>query len=222
MMGRTGRVVIGDVPHHIIQRGNRRQRIFFSTSDYDVYTQVMRERCDRHCVEIWAYCLMPNHVHLIAVPNRPEELSRAIGEAHRYYALRVNLKKNWVGHLWRQRFSSYPMDEEHLLTAARYIEMNPVAARLTSRPEEWRWSSARAHLSASDDKLVSVEPLLRLVPDWREFLAQESSHTRVYEEHEGTGLPLGDNAFVEHCERLTGKILRRKKRGPKGPWKHRP
>jgi putative transposase len=221
-MGRTGRVVIGGIPHHIIQRGNRRQRIFFSASDYEAYIQVIRERCDRHSTEIWAYCLMPNHVHLIAVPHRPEELGRAIGEAHRYYAVRVNMKRNWVGHLWRQRFSSYPMDEDHLLTAARYIEMNPVVARLASRPEGWRWSSAMAHLSARDDNLVAVEPLLKRVPDWRGFLAHESGNTGVHEEHEGTGLPLGDSAFVEHCEQLMGRILRPQKRGPKGPWKRKP
>ena len=221
-MGKLGRVVIGGIPHHIIQRGNRRQQVFFSSSDYDAYIEVMRERCDRHGVEVWAYCLMPNHVHLIAVPHKPEELGCAIGEAHRYYAMRVNLKRNWVGHLWRQRFSSYPMDDEHLLTAARYIEMNPVAARLTGRPEGWRWSSARAHLWARDDRLVAVEPLLNLVPDWGSFLAQDSGDVSVYEKHEGTGLPLGDNAFVERCERLTGRILRRQRRGPKGPRKPRP
>ncbi|MFH1311811.1 MAG: transposase [Candidatus Eisenbacteria bacterium] len=221
-MGKTGRVVIGGIPHHIIQRGNRRQQIFFSASDYDAYIQVMRERCDRHSIEVWAYCLMPNHVHLIAVPHKPDELGRAVGEAHRYHAVRVNMKKNWIGHLWRQRFASYPMDEEHLLTAARYIEMNPVVARLTTRPEGWRWSSARAHLSACDDKLVAVGPLLKLVPDWRGFLEQGSSNTRVYEKHEGTGLPLGDISFVEHCEQLTGRILRPQKRGPQGPRRRKP
>lgn len=215
-------MVIGGIPHHIIQRGNRRQQIFFSDSDFSAYIRVLRERCDRHCVEIWAYCLMPNHVHLIAVPHKPDELGRAIGEAHRYHAMRINLRREWDGHLWRQRFSSYPMDEEYLLTAARYIERNPVAARLTIRPEDWRWSSARAHLTARDDRLVAVEPLLKLVPDWKGFLRQESVITDVYEEHEGTGLPLGDKAFVEHCELMTGRILRKQKPGPKGPGKRNP
>jgi putative transposase len=210
-------VVIGGIPHHIIQRGSRRQQTFFSDSDYRAYIEIMRRQCSLHEVKIWAYCLMPNHIHLIAVPEQPNELSRAIGEAHRYYAVRVNARRAWVGHLWQQRFSSYLLDDDHLLSAARYIERNPVAAGLAASPEAWRWSSARAHLSGHDDRLVAAAPLLRVVPDWRGFLQQEPEDTVVYKEHERTGLPLGDAAFVERCEQAAGRILRPRKRGPKGP-----
>jgi putative transposase len=219
MMGRRGRVVIGGIPHHIIQRGSRRQRTFFSDDDYDFYIRLLRRRCSRHRVLIWAYCLMPNHVHLIGVPEVPRELALAIGEAHRYYALRINERQKWVGHLWQQRFSSYAMDERHLLAAARYIERNPVAAGLTKRPEAWPWSSAKAHLEGQDDQLVVAAPLLSLVPNWAEFLQQEVADIDVYEEHERTGLPLGEDAFVERCERAVGKRLRPGRPGPKGPWK---
>jgi putative transposase len=160
---------------------------------------------------------MPNHVHLIAVPGRAKELSRAIGETHRYYAVRVNLRQQWVGHLWQQRFSSYPMDEAHLLAAARYIERNPVAAGLVDRPEAWRWSSARAHLEGRDGELVVVAPLLDLVSDWKVFLEQESAYADIHQAHERTGLPLGNDAFVECCEKAVGRSLRHKKPGPKAP-----
>ena len=160
---------------------------------------------------------MPNHVHLIAVPQRPEDLGRTIGEAHRQYAIRINKREKWTGHLWQQRFSSYPMDEEHLLTAARYIEMNPVAAGLRPSPEAWPWSSARAHLMGRNDRLVVVAPILKLIPDWKGFLTQIQEDAAIYKEHEATGFPLGGAAFVEHCELLAGRILRRQKRGPKGP-----
>jgi putative transposase len=221
-MGRRARVVIEGIPHHVIQRGSRRQQTFFSNSDYEFYMRVMQQRCCLHGIEIWAYCLMPNHVHLIAVPMRADELSRAIGEAHRYYAVRVNMRQKWEGHLWQERFSSYPMDEKHLLAAARYIERNPVAAGLTDRPEIWRWSSARAHLEGRDDGLVMVAPLLNIVPNWGVILQQQSKHIDTYKIHERTGLPLGDEEFLERCETAVGISLRHKKPGPKGSRKSAP
>jgi putative transposase len=215
LMGRVGRVVIEGIPHHIVQRGSRRQQAFFSDSDYGFYINIMRKRCRLHEVEIWAYCLMPNHIHLIAVPRKPKELSRAIGEAHRYYALKVNDRQEWAGHLWQERFSSYPMDESYLLTAARYIERNPVVAGLTGSPEAWRWSSARAHLAGRDDALVTVAPLLNLVSNWRAFLREVSQDTHIYQTHERTGLPMGDRSFLKRCEQAVGRPLNHGKPGPK-------
>ena len=211
--------MIEGIPHHIVQRGSRRQQTFFSDDDYRFYIRVMRRRCCLHDLEIWAYCLMPNHVHLIAVPNRCKELSRAIGEAHRYYAARINMRQKWTGHLWQERFSSYPMDERHLLEAARYIERNPVAAGLTEKPEAWQWSSAMAHLKGRDDALVAVTPLLDIVSDWSAFLRREPEYTDIYRKHERTGLPLGDRAFLARCEQAVGRTLRHGKPGPKGPRK---
>jgi len=122
-MARIGRVVATGLPHHITQRGNRRQQTFFSEEDYREYITLMSEWC-KHCnVEIWAYCLMPNHVHLVAVPASEDDLRRAIGEAHRRYTRYINFLKGWRGYLWQGRFSSYPMDETYLLAAARYIEL---------------------------------------------------------------------------------------------------
>jgi putative transposase len=220
-MGRMGRVVIGGIPHHVIQRGSRRQQTFFSEEDYTFYVSVLRQSCIKHDVTLWAYCLMPNHIHLIAVPERSKDLARAIGAAHRCYAVCINQREEWVGHLWQQRFSSYPMDERHLLAAARYIERNPVAAGLTSRPEAWPWSSATAHLAGKDDRLVVVAPLLKLVPNWAAFLQQEADNTDVYQKHERSGLPLGDRVFVEFCEKKTGRALKPGKPGPRGPWKRK-
>jgi putative transposase len=209
-------VIVG-VPHHVVQRGSRRQRTFFSDDDYDYYTRVLREQCRRHNVTIWAYCLMPNHVHLIAVPQKPESLALCLGETHRRYAVRINEREGWTGHLWQQRFSSYPMDDHHLVAAVRYIERNPVAAGLVGRPETWRWSSARAHLVGKDDRLVTVEPLLARVPDWKKFLKHRAKVLPQYAEHERSGLPLGNEDFVDRCEIVAGRSLRPGKPGPKGP-----
>ena len=120
----------------------------------------MAEWCRKWQVEIWAWCLMPNHVHLIAVPKNEEGLARAIGEAHRRYTRRINSREGWRGHLWQERFASFPMDENYLLVATRYVEMNPVRAGMVHAPEDYRWSSARAHLEGQDDQLVKVAPLL--------------------------------------------------------------
>lgn len=110
-MARIARVVAPGLPHHITQRGNRRQQTFFEDADYQLYLELMAEWCVRCGVAIWAYCLMPNHVHLVAVPQDPEGLRRAIGEAHRRYTRHVNFRQQWRGHLWQDRFASFPLDE---------------------------------------------------------------------------------------------------------------
>jgi putative transposase len=105
-MARLARVVVPGYPHHVTQRGNRRQRTFFTAADYRAYIALMAEFCREHAIEIWAYCLMPNHVHLVAVPSTEDGLARGIGEAHRRYSRRVNFRKNWRGHLFQGRFAS--------------------------------------------------------------------------------------------------------------------
>lgn len=116
-------------------------------------------------VKVWAYCLMPNHVHLIVVPRSEDGLRKAIGEAHRRYTRHINFREKWRGHLWQGRFSSFPMDEAYLLTAARYVELNPVRARLVQNPSDYPWSSTQAHISRKNDILVKTSPLLTRVAD---------------------------------------------------------
>lgn len=216
-MARIARVVVPGVAHHITQRGNRRQRTFFNDSDYLAYIDLMAEWCTRQEVAIWAYCLMPNHVHLIAVPATEQGLRLAIGEAHRRYTRRVNSREGWTGYLWQGRFASFPMDEQHLLAAVRYVELNPVRARLTSTPEDYRWSSCRAHLAGRDDKLVSVAPLIRVAGDWKTLLSVPTDEERYdsFRRHEQTGRPLGDESFITRVESKVQRVLRKQKTGPK-------
>ena len=140
-----------DIPHHITQRGNRRQATFFEDNDYREYINLLSEWCATCRVDIWAYCLMPNHVHLIAVPSSEDGLRRALGETHRRYTRLINFREGWRGHLWQGRFTSFPMDEKYLLCAARYVELNPVRAKLVDKPADYKWSSALAHISGDDD-----------------------------------------------------------------------
>ena len=125
-MARIGRFVVPDLPHHVTQRGNRRERVFFSDADYELYRDLLREACARETVAVWSYCLMPNHLHLILTPATPEGLGRALGKAHRRYSAFVNARNRVTGHLFQARFSSVVMDEDHLMAAARYVAMNPV------------------------------------------------------------------------------------------------
>jgi len=136
-MARIARVVAPGLPHHITQRGNRRQKTFFRDDDYDAYLDLMAEWCEKCGVEVWSYCLMPNHVHLIAVPADEGALRRAIGEAHRRYTRRVNFREKWRGCLWQGRFASFCLDAAWLGAAARYVALNPVRARLVRRPEKY-------------------------------------------------------------------------------------
>jgi len=216
-MARIARIVVPDVPHHITQRGNRRQQTFFCKGDYEAYIDLLAEWCEQCGVKIWAYCLMPNHVHHIAVPGTEEGLRQAFGEAHRRYTRRVNFREGWRGHLWQGRFASYPLDEKYLYEAARYIELNPVRARLVKKPEAYRWSSARAHIEGRDDKLVKVSPLLKPVGDWRAFLGKEvvADDVERLRQHERTGRPLGTERFLRRLEKLLDRVLRRQKPGPK-------
>lgn len=217
-MARIARVVAPGLPHHITQRRNRRQQTFFSDHDYQAYIDLMAHCCGKYGVEIWAYCLMPNHIHLIAVQPEHENLMRAVGEAHRRYTRRINFSKGWKGHLWQGRFASYVLDEAYLLACARYIEMNPLRAWLVDVPQKWKWSSASAHIKNKDDELVKVEPLIAIVQKpWAKFLSLEvtGSERQALQKHERTGRPLGSLQFVERLKRKLGHALRQGKPGPK-------
>ena len=219
-MARLARVVIPGMPHHVTQRGNRRQQTFFNDGDYEAYLDLMAEWCQKEGVDVWAYCLMPNHSHLIAVPTSEQALRRAVGEAHRRYTRRINFREKWRGYLWQGRFASFVMDEPYLLAAARYVELNPVRARLAPSAAQWPWSTARAHLSGRDDALVNAASLLAIIGDWQGLLesAVSEEETRALRGHGRTGRPLGDGAFLARLEGLVGRNLTPQKGGR--PRKH--
>jgi putative transposase len=136
----------------------------------------------------------------------------------------INFREGWRGYLWQGRFSSFVMDERYVMASVRYIELNPVRARLVKDPAAYTWSSARAHIEGRDDTLVSVSPLLEMIPAWREFLGEPIDSSEAYRklrQHERTGRPLGGAIFIDKLEELLRRSLRPGKPGPKGPWKHR-
>ena len=211
-------MVVPGLPHHIIQRGNRRLTTFFYDEDYLAYKNIMAQCCARWNIEVWAYCLMPNHVHLAVVPPSENSLCRAIGEGHRIYAVRINAREEWKGHLWQYRFASYPMDESYLYAAVRYIELNPVRAKLVQYPWDYRWSSAAAHIAGKDDCLVKVKPLLEKFGDWHKLLADDLSKVdyNIVRTHEKSGRPLGDANFIAALEEQLGRSIQPRLPGRRG------
>ena len=215
-MSRLPRLVIPGHPHHVTQRGNRRAQTFFEDGDYLLYRDLLAEAAKKAGTQIWAYCLMPNHVHLVVVPEDEDGLRRTFAEAHRRYTAYINARLRVTGHLWPGRFGSVVMDEQNLLNAVRYVTLNPVRARLVERAEQWPWSSAVAHLTGQDDELVKVQPVLERCGDFSALLATEQDDVYLkLRQSETTGRPLGSKAWIEQLERETGKTLRPRKRGPK-------
>lgn len=215
-MPRQARVVIPGAPHHVTQRGNRRQQTFFSDADYLTYLHLAAEAFGDAGVEVWAYCLMPNHVHLIAAPAAPEALAAAVGATHLRYTRRINGRERWTGYLWQGRFASFPMDEDHLLTCARYVGLNPVRAGLAARALDWPWSSVRAHVEGRADPLLTPGPLGKRLGDGlsRFFdLDVEAEAQRRLRRAAVTGRPLGAAAWVKALEQATGRSLTDPPRG---------
>jgi len=213
-MGRLSRIVVPGLLHHVTQRGNRREALFIEDRDHEIYLDLTAEQTLKAGVAVWAYCLMPNHVHLILVPGEADALGRAVGETHRRYTNFINARGRWTGHLFQSRFASVVLDDTHLIRAVRYVSMNPVRARLVDRPEDWKWSSVRAHLSGLDDALVTVRPVLDRIPHLKELLHvdMEDDFSEL-RRAEATGRPLGAPEFVAGLEKLLGRKIARRAPG---------
>ena len=209
-MPRAARLVFPGFPHHVTQRGNRCQRTFFGEADYGLYLKLLRCWCAKADTAVWAWCLMPNHVHIVLVPARPDGLAAALAPVHRRYSWTINRRHGWHGFLWQGRFASIPMDEAHLHACLRYVELNPVRAGLVERAEQWRWSSARAHLGLADDGITDLAPARERIEDWPALLASGLSEGErsAIRAGERTGRPLGGPAFLDRLSALAGRRLR--------------
>ncbi len=219
-MPRPPRVVIPGLPHHVTQRGNYRQQVFYREADRKLYLQMLREYSRHYGVAIQAYCLMGNHVHLIATPHDERGLARLLQRLHSEYARALHCRLRRVGHLWQARYGSVAMDEEHLWAAMVYVERNPSRARLVEEPWEWRWSSARAHLADEDEGWLDLLPWReRFTPEsWKRCLQLGLADAILVERiREATrfGWPLGSESFLDELEQTHGRQVRRSRPGPK-------
>ena len=202
-MPRLARIVVPGAPHHVTQRGNRREPVFFEDGDQLRYLGFLTQAAERCGTAIWAYCLMPNHVHMIVMPRDRDGLRALFGDAHRRYTKFINWRYGWTGHLWQGRFGSVAMDEHHLASAVRYVALNPVRAGLVAKPEQWRFSSVHEHLAGKSDGLVDVRPVLDRFPDFRGLVdmparPDEFVHLR---KSETSGRPLGNEEWLAAIKR---------------------
>ncbi|MBN2587488.1 MAG: transposase [Candidatus Fermentibacteraceae bacterium] len=172
-MARTPRLVVPELPHHIVQRGTRNQNVFFSDSDRFKYLGFLGEAAAEYGVSFLSWCLMDNHVHLVAIPERQDSFASCFRVAHSRYAYHVNTRNEWSGHLWQYRFGSSPLGPHYLYNAVRYTEQNPVRAGMVDRAWDYYWSSARFHVGVEKhDPLVSMDNrILNEVNDWKEYLS---------------------------------------------------
>jgi putative transposase len=224
-MARRPRFVLPGAPHHVTQRGNNRQDVFFSDGDRIRYLQLLGEHSLRHDVRILGWCLMTNHVHLIVIPPSPESLALTLGQVHSQYALEQNRQHRRVGHLWQNRFFSCALEPAHLLAALHYVELNPVRAGMTPAASDWPWSSARAHSSAAVVDELLDWPWMDWMEerrlggwnhdDWKEALGWAVSSDPVEQIRRATrlGEPLGSVSFVSGLEAAAGHRLRVWSRG---------
>ena len=216
-MPRLPRAIAVGYPHHITQRGNHREAVFTEPGDYSRYLKWLAQYAEKYGFDVWAYCLMPNHVHLMVVPRGPEGLAPAIGEVHRRYTRMINFRERWRGYLWQGRFASFPMERRYATACARYIELNPVRAKLCKRPEQWPWSSARAHLSGGYDGLIRSPKPLRDRGEWASLLKgrMAEAEAEAIRRGERTGRPLGSAGFIEKLEVALGRTLKPQQPGRK-------
>jgi len=216
-MPRIARVVAVDYPHHVTQRGNNRSPVFFDDLGRNYYLEALTHYSQKYSMEIWAYCLMSNHVHLLAVPKAPDSLAKCMGLTSMVYTQYLNRKFENSGRVWQNRFFSCIVDKkEYLWSVARYIERNPVAAGMVGKADDYRWSSAQAHLYGWADKVLSGDEWL--APDERSSYAGFMDQDRGKEEEiirkaTSTGRPLGSDDFIVRLEKSVQRNLRPRKRG---------
>lgn len=212
-MPRVARAVFARVPHHLAQRGNRGEDVFFTDADRQCYLEWLSEYGRLHGLEILAYCLMTNHVHLVGVPAEDDSLQRTLKPLHMRYAQRINRRRRWSGHLWQGRFFSSPLDEDYMWAAICYVERNPVRARIVRKAENYRWSSAAPHCGLRSDDVLSTKPLwVRTLSDvrgWSAWLAEgdEDGELTELRRNIDKGLPCGNARFISKLEKLTNRVL---------------
>jgi putative transposase len=212
-MTREARAVVVGIPHHITQRGNNRQDVFFVDDDRGQYLLTLKSKAQQYGLTIHAYCLMTNHVHIVATPLHEDALAKGIGRTHYFYTRYVNRLHGRNGHLWQNRFFSCPLDEPYFFNTIRYIERNPVRAKMVRKASRYAWSSAKVHVAGKDPSgLLSFSewPTSFKGERWNEQL-QESEDDQIMgmiRNSTSRGHPLGSDRFISKLETLVGRRLR--------------
>ena len=217
-MPRIARVVGIGLTHHITQRGNYQQKIFLNHADKKQYLAWIEEYSKKFSLTIVAYCLMDNHVHFIAIPEKEDSLARTFNTSHMRYSQYFNKKIDKTGHLWQGRFNSCVLDEKHFICAVKYVERNPVRAKIVVKPWDWEWSSARAHIGEGES-IVTLKDIFELIDipknSWEEYIEEKEDENIVtnIKKYTLTGRPLGSDLFIKRLEEKFGRRLMALSRG---------
>jgi len=210
--------MLQDWPFHVTHRGNHRKCVFRTDDDRRAYLGLLNQFARKFGMLIWAYCLMGNHVHLVAVGKQLDSISKTLGNTHRACSRSRNREARVTGHLWANRFFSSPLDEPHLWAAVRYVELNPVRAGVVTEATNYPWSSARAHAGLGVSPLLDPgEPFPGPISDWAAWLRsglEEQTADRL-RTNTSTGRPTGSKRFIRELEVRLGRRLHPQKRGPK-------
>lgn len=224
-MARTGRIVVPNCPHHVVQRGHNRQVVFAGQEDFHRYTEELRELKQQCGVRVYAYCLMTNHVHLLLAPGDsvaglPRLMKRLAARTTRYR----NRVEGRTGTLWEGRYRSSPVQSDrYLLACCRYIELNPVRAGMVTHPEEYRWSSYCQRMTGSTEDWLDRDPC------YLQLGRTENERRNFYGQFVEAAVPNGEWAlirgavqrnqltgnarFVDEIERITGRRVEHRGRG---------
>jgi putative transposase len=216
-MPRIARVIATEYPHHITQRGNNRAIVFFDDEDRQTYLKLLAGYSEKHHFQIWAYCLMNNHIHLLAVPETESSLARGIGLTNQVYTQYINRKLGQSGRIWQNRFFSCVVENnQYLWAVARYIERNPLKIASVEKAESYQWSSANAHITGANDPLLSANTWLPLQEQsaYAEFVRSEDEEIdNAIRRATRTGRPFGSESFVDLLEFQLKQPLKAKRRG---------
>ncbi|MDO9528346.1 MAG: transposase [Syntrophales bacterium] len=215
-MPRVARIVAKDYPYHVTQRGNYQQTVFESAGDYRQYLEWLKEYSEKYSLDIWAYCLMPNHVHFVCVPRNDDSLARTFNTLHMRYSQYYNRKRKVTGHLWQGRFFSCILDERHLFAAIRYVENNPVRKGIVPEPEDYKWSSTQGHCGIVSDEILSDSCYLcGEINNWFQYLKESGPQEviKTLRKNVMSGRPCGGEEFIKSIEKIVGKPLRVLPRG---------
>ena len=225
-MARLGRYFVPGQPLHVIQRGNDRGAVFFGDDDYAQYRAWLAEAAEANGLVVHAYVLMTNHVHLLATPQSAESLPRTMQSLGRRYVRHINARHGRTGTLWEGRYRAAPIDgDEYFVACCRYIELNPVRARMTDHPRRYRWSSYRAHAEGKEDTLAAFHPVLRRLgrtaqarhEAYRALVKQglDPAFIEAIRAATNGGWALGSERFRKEIEAMAGRRAARLPRGPK-------
>ncbi len=216
-MPRIARIIAPGYPHHITQRGNNSSVVFFDDQDRETYLNLLAGYAQKYALRVLAWCLMDNHVHLLVVPESENSLARGIGLTNLVYTQYLNRKRGQSGRIWQNRFFSCVVEnDQYLWTVARYIEPNPLKVGLVEQAENYRWSSARLHLTETTDELLSQ-------PDWLApedrndyaafFNIEDEAQNYAIRKATRSGRPFGSESFIDTIEYALNRRVRAKKVG---------